>query len=250
MHRAEPSLNSLDPSVDTVTAVPRIVPVKGTLLSALASADRDYLLAVGVQRNFNENDVLLHQGDPTDHVLVIVSGWVRAYSINPRGREVVLAIRGPGDVLGELAALHGWARTVSLRALSSVHVLQWRKHEFIRCLRERPDIAIALVKQVSTRLRDAEAALLEFATQDVSRRVAGCILRIAGQHGVVEPDGSLVAPLSQQEIANRVGASPRAVGRALQLLRERGIVSTGRAQTTIRRPDVLKAFVGQTSDSP
>ncbi|HEY3610476.1 MAG TPA: Crp/Fnr family transcriptional regulator [Pseudonocardiaceae bacterium] len=224
---------------------PDVQPIKGTLLSALAPADRDHLLALGDRRRFAEHDVLLRQGDPTDHVLVLLAGWVRVYSTNVVGQEVVLAIRGPGDVLGELGALHGWTRTVSLRAMEPVRVLQLRRQQFVDCLRERPDIAIALVKQVSTRLRDTETALQEFATQDVSRRVAGHLLRIARQHGVEGPDGiELDIPLSQQEIANRVGASPRGVARAMAMLRDRGMLTTARRRIVIVRPSLLRSFAG------
>lgn len=226
-----------------------IQPVKGTLLSALTSADREHLLAVGEQRLFDTDDVLMRQGDPTDHVLVMLAGWVRAYSTNREGQEVVLAVRGPGDVLGELAALHGWPRTISLRAMERVQVLQLRRQQFLNCLYERPGIAIALVKQVSTRLRDAEAALLEFATQDVSRRVAGYLLRIAGQHGIADDNGiELGISLSQQDIASGIGASPRGVARAMAMLRDRGIVTTAPRRIVIVRPDVLRKFAGHTQN--
>jgi CRP/FNR family cyclic AMP-dependent transcriptional regulator len=223
-----------------------IEPIPGTLLSSLAAEDSDYLLSLGERRRFEENDVLLRQGDPTDHVLVVLSGWIRAYSTNQDGNEVVFAVRGPGDLLGELAALHGWTRTVSLRAMEQVQVVQLLRRQFIACLHDRPKIAIALIKQVSTRLYDAETALLEFATQDVSRRVAGYLLRISRQHGIQRTEGIEVGmPLSQHEIATRVGASPRAVARAMAILRERGIITTTPRRIVIVRPDVLRSFAGR-----
>lgn len=220
-------------------------PVSRSPLYPLTPADRDHLLAIGEQRMFDEDDVLIHQGDPTDHVFVVLAGRVRAYSTNRDGHEVVLAVRGPGDVLGEVAALHGWPRTISLRAMDRVHVLQLRRQQFLDVLRERPEIAIALVKLVSIRLHEADAALLEFATQDVSRRVAGYLLRIAGQHGVADADGiQLGVALSQQEIANRVGASPRGVSRAMAMLRDRGMVVTAPRRIVILRPEMLRSFAG------
>jgi CRP/FNR family cyclic AMP-dependent transcriptional regulator len=220
-----------------------VQPVKGTLLSAMAPTDCDYLLSLGEVRRFPENAVLLQQGDPSDHVFVVLFGWSRAYSTNSDGQEVVLAIRGPGDLLGELAALHGWPRTVSLRAIEPVEAVQLRRHQFLDALLERPEIAVALIKQVSTRLHDAEMALLEFATQDVIRRVAGYLLRMARQHGIQRPDGLEVGvPLSQQEIACRVGASPRAVARAMSILRERGLIATSPLRVVIVRPDLLRSF--------
>lgn len=224
-------------------------PTEGTLFAYLEPVDRAYLVSLGDRRRFAEGDVLLRQGDPTDHVLVLLSGWVRIYSTGRDGQEVVLALRGPGDVLGELAALHGWDRTASIQALEPVGVAQLRSARFLDCLNARPTIAIAMIKQMSTRLREAEMALLDFATQDVSRRVASYLARMARQHGIPGPNGiALSVPLSQQDIANRVGASLRGVARAMAVLRERGIVVSARRRIVIARPDVLRSFAGNVPD--
>jgi CRP-like cAMP-binding protein len=220
-----------------------IEPARNSLFSYLASTHREYLVSVGERRRFAEGVVLLRQGDPGDHVFVVLSGWVRIYSTNANGDDVVIALRGPGDILGELAALHGWSRTVSVEAIEPVVVMQLRRDRFLECLYRQPDIGIAMIKQVSARLREAEMALQDFATQDVSRRVGSHLLRMVVQHGIPEPDGiALSIPLSQQDIANRVGASLRAVARAMALLRERGIVVTNRRRIVVCRPDVLRSF--------
>lgn len=217
----------------------------GSLFGYLDRDDRAYLLELGESRRFDRGDVLLREGDPTDHVFVLSSGWVRVYSASPDGQEVVLALRGPGDLIGELAVLHGWNRTVSIAALEPLVVVQLRAAQFVGSLRDRPGIAIAMIKQTSARLREHEQALLEFATQDVSRRVAGYLLRMARQHGLPGPRGvALSVPLSQQDIANRVGASLRAVARAMAMLRERGLVVTTRRGIVVARPEVLRSFVG------
>jgi CRP/FNR family transcriptional regulator, cyclic AMP receptor protein len=218
-------------------------PIDGTLLGYLDAADRDHLSDLGVHRRFAEGDVLLRQGDPTDHVLVLLTGWARVYSLSPDGQETVIALRGPGDAVGELAALHGWDRTASVQALSPVDAIQLRRHQFIECLHRRPTIAVAMIKQMSIRLREIETNLLDVTTLDVSRRVAAYLLRMAHQHDTPNPGGTdLGIPLSQQDIANRVGASLRGVARAMALLRDRGIVVTTRRHIVIARPDVLRAF--------
>ncbi|HEX4703577.1 MAG TPA: Crp/Fnr family transcriptional regulator [Pseudonocardiaceae bacterium] len=222
-----------------------IRPVDGTLLGYLGTPDSDHLVSLGVRRHFAEGDVLLRQGDPTDHVLVLLSGWVRVYSLTQDGQETVIALRGPGDAVGELAALHGWDRTASVQALAPVEAVQLLRHQFIECLHHRPTIAVALIKQMSIRLREIESTLLDVTTLDVSRRVAVYLLRMARQHGTPNPAGTdLGMPLSQQDIANRVGASLRGVARAMALLRDRGIVVTTRRRIVIARPDVLRSFAG------
>jgi CRP/FNR family cyclic AMP-dependent transcriptional regulator len=222
-----------------------IQPVDGALLSYLEPADRVHLLTQGTSRHFAVGEVLLREGDPSDHVLVLVAGWIRAYSTSRDGQETVIALRGAGDILGELAALHGWNRTVSIQALEPVEVAQLKRPEFLACLYARPTIAVAMIKQMSIRLREAETTLLDLATLDVSRRVALYLLRMARRHG--HPEGSgivLDLPFTQQDVANHVGASLRGVARTMALLRERGIVVTRRRHIVIARPDVLRSFAG------
>lgn len=217
--------------------------VAGSLLRYLQPEERDFLIKRGARRSFAENELLLRQGDPTDHVLVLLAGWVRVYSSTADGHEVLLALRGPGDVIGELAALHGWLRTASVRTLENVRVVQLTAADFIASVYERPGIALAMIKQMSMRMREAETARVDSATLDVTRRVALHILRLAQQHGVNEPSGlTLRMPLTQQDIANRVGASRRAVARAIAVLRDRHILTTGRRRIVINQPDVLRLF--------
>jgi CRP-like cAMP-binding protein len=216
---------------------------EGALLAFLTDSDRAYLLAQGVRRRFRANDVVLMEGDPSDHVHVLVAGWVRVSTIVEDGREVLFALRGPGEVLGELAAIHGWARTASCRAIEACTVVQLTASQFLAVLRARPEIAIATIKTVAARLRNAESARVDSAAFDVSRRVAVHLVRMADEHGRSVPEGVVIeAALSQADIAAQVGAARRTVARALGVLRERGVVETGRRRILIRRMRVLRAL--------
>ena len=215
----------------------------GALLAYLADADREYLLARGTRRRFRANDVVLMEGDPSDHVHVLVSGWVRVSAIVEDGREVLFGLRGPGEVLGDLAAVTGRPRTASVRAIEPCTVFQLTGAQFIDVLHARPEIAIATIKTVAARLRNAESARVDSAALDVTRRVAVHLLRLAEEHGRSVPEGVVIeAALSQTDIATQVGAARRTVARALRVLRERGIVETGRRRILIRKPRVLEAF--------
>ncbi|MFB9683836.1 Crp/Fnr family transcriptional regulator [Amycolatopsis plumensis] len=215
---------------------------EGALLAYLAEADREYLLARGTRRRFRANDVVLMEGDPSDHVHVLVSGWVRVSTIVDDGREVLFGLRGPGEVLGDLAAVTGRPRSASVRAIEPCTVFQLKGADFVDVLHARPAIAIATIKTVAARLRNAESARVDAAAFDVSRRVAVVLVRLAEEHGRTVPDGVVVDALSQEDIAAQIGAARRTVARALRVLRERGIVETGRRRFLIREPRVLRAF--------
>jgi CRP/FNR family cyclic AMP-dependent transcriptional regulator len=216
---------------------------EGALLAYLADADRDYLLGRGTRRRFRANDVVLMEGDPSDHVHVLVSGWGRGSTIVEDGREVLFGLRGPGEVLGDLAAVTGRPRSASVRAIEPCTVFQLTGAQFIDVLHARPEIAIATIKTVAARLRAAESARVDAAAFDVSRRVAVHLLRLAEEHGRRVPEGVLIeAAYSQEDIASQIGAARRTVARALRMLRDRGIVETGRRRILIREPRVLRAF--------
>lgn len=218
--------------------------VEGSFLSYVAESDREFFLSLGVNREFQTNGTLLTEGDPTDHVLVILSGWVRVATSLDDGREIIYALRGPGDVLGDLAALHGWSRSASLRGIEPVTAVQVVKAQFLAALHDRPAIAVAMLKTLSVRLRDAERAWVGSAALDVSKRVAKYLIDLAAERGVPDGTGIVIdSPLTQDDIAGHLGASRRAVARALGMLRARGVVSTGRKRIVVHRPDVLRSLV-------
>jgi len=218
---------------------------EGPLLAYLSEADRAYLLGLGVRRSFGAKEFVLLQGDPSDHVHILISGWVRVSAVVEDGREVLYALRGPGEVLGDIAAVSGRIRTASVRCLEPVTVVQLSGAQFLACLRTRPEIAIAMIKSVVTRLRDAEAARVDSAMLGVAQRVAAHLVRLVAEHGRPVEDGVMIdVPLSQQDIADQIGAALRTVARGLAVLRDRGIVDTGRRRITVRRPGLLRAVAG------
>jgi CRP/FNR family cyclic AMP-dependent transcriptional regulator len=225
-----------------VTAEPA---VPGSFLSYLEPPDRDFLLRRGRIRKLPASTALMHEGDPTDHVLVLLSGWVRAYTNARDGQVVLYALRGPGDVIGDLAALQGWPRTGTVDTLQETEFAQFSHDGFISCLHDRPAVGIALLRQMAQRLRDAETARVNFATMDVAQRVAALLVRLADMHGTPTADGVVVSmPLTQQDIANSIGGSRRAVARALQAFRDRGMLVTGRRRFVVSAIDVLRRLAG------
>jgi CRP-like cAMP-binding protein len=215
----------------------------GSLLQYLEPEERKFLLGAGVRRTFRSGELLLREGDPTSHVFVLIEGWVRVYSSTADGQEVLLALRGPGDVIGDLAALLGWSRMASVLTLQKVTAVQLLSAQFVLSLKARPEIAIAMIKQMSQRLRESETVRVDTATLDVTKRVARQILRLVHQHGVSGPGGrTLGMPITQQDIANHVGASRRAVARAMAILRERHIVTTAGRRIVVANPEVLTLF--------
>lgn len=180
-------------------------------------------------RTFVRGQALMHVGQVPREVLVLLAGRVKVSATTPAGRTVLLAFRGPGDLVGELAALDDEPRSASVVALEPVQALAIGRDEFRAFLLERPAAALVLLSELTARLRDADAKRIQLAAYTTVGRVAFCLLELcerfgAGGDGAVE----ILLPLSQEELASWAGASIESVGRALQTMRRLGWIETGR----------------------
>lgn len=185
--------------------------------------------------------MIFNEGETSDRVVFVLDGRVKISHFTEDGREVVLAVRGPGDLLGELSAVDGEPRSASASAIDPVDALVISAGEFLSFLRSQPRVATILLKTVSGKLRDADRKRIEFAAQDTLGRVAARLVELAERFGKREGAGvRITVPLSQQELAGWTGSSREAVSKALQTLRRRGWVETHRRGVTVLELDSLR----------
>lgn len=215
-------------------------PEPGSLLHRLSTDDVDALLELGVTTRFEQDARLFHEGDPTDHVIVLRSGRVKIGFTDRGGREVVLAVRGPGDVIGEFAAIDGKPRSAAGRALEPVEAVVIPAQRFRELLSSRPGIAVALLEEVVDRVRDADRKRVEFGAVDTEGRVARRLVELAERFGEPTPGGVHIAlRLTQEDLAGFTGRSREAVAKVLAVFRAQGWVETGRQRVVIRDLDAL-----------
>lgn len=210
-------------------------------LAALTATEVDTLRSRGLSRRFRRGSMLFHEGEVSDRVWVILEGRVKVSHFTEDGKEVVLAVRAPGDLLGDMSAIDGEPRSASASALDPVEALVLPAEEFKVFLQAQPRVALILLENFSRRLRDADRKRIEFAAQDTVGRVAARLVELAERFG--EPAGRgvrITAPLSQQELAGWTGASREAVSKALQALRGRGWVETHRRGVTVLDLEALR----------
>ena len=208
--------------------------IESPFVSALGPGDLESLSAWGAARRFRRGMMLFHEGDEPAHVLIVRAGRVKISSFTADGREVVLAIRGPGELLGELSAIDGEPRSATASALEAVEVLSVPSEDFRAFLSTRPRIAVTLLQVLSRKLRDADRKRIEFGAFDTVGRVCRRLVELAERFG--EERGTSVRitlPLSQQELAGWTGSSREAVSKALHQLRGRGYIETARRGITV-----------------
>lgn len=202
-------------------------------LDALDERSRAGLQERATARSWPAGATLFHEGDEADRVLILTSGLVKAVAVSDDGQTTALALRGPGQILGELAAVDGGTRSASVVAIEAVEALSIPVAAFREFLRDQPGAALALLAGVADRLRNASRRQAEFGTLDATARVARMLAELGDTYGEPVADGLRIELVSQDELASLCGASREAVARALRTLRDDDVVRTGRRTVTI-----------------
>jgi CRP/FNR family cyclic AMP-dependent transcriptional regulator len=214
-------------------------------LEAIAPEVQAELRGLGVVRRYRRGAFLALEGDRSDHVILVRTGRVKIVNTSTDGRDLLLAVRGTGELVGELNALAGSdaPRAASVIALDDVIAQTIQAADFLRFVERNPAVSFALLRQLASRLREATSRQAEAAGYDVLHRVAR-VLVDEGERNGRQVDGGLVVGdgLSQHDLAGLVAASTKSVGRALAVLRGRGLVSTGRRSIVVSDLDGLRRF--------
>lgn len=194
------------------------------------------LMSSGRSLRFSSGQTLCREGEESSSVLVLQSGHVRILGSTSDGREVVVGVRGEGDVVGELAAIDDLPRSATVQALDDVRALEIPGRTFVHLCRTQSRISWALVLVLSSRLRDVGKQWLELGGGTALRRVAAQLMQLAVQHGVPRgEDIEIAVPATQAELAMTAAISRESWARVTRDLRLQGVISTGRRQVTIHR---------------
>ena len=182
-------------------------------LSSLARDDGSALLALGRTVRFHRDATIFSEGDVSGRVVIIIRGRVKVSSDLSEGREVVLAIRGPGDLIGDLSAIDDRPHSATCTSMEPVEALAMSSATFLDYLVDHPRVALHLLRMLAGRLRDADRKRIEFGARDTLGRVAARLVELAEQFGTQGGNGAVIdLPFSQQELAGWIRLIAR-VGR-------------------------------------
>ncbi|WP_307867639.1 Crp/Fnr family transcriptional regulator [Umezawaea beigongshangensis] len=215
-----------------------------TFWGLLGPADRAALLRQGVLRAYRAGAVICTEGEFSQRVFVVHRGRIVVTSASSAGRSTVLAVRGPGEILGELSAVDGGPRMATLHAVDEVGALVLPASAFAALCREHPHVAWAVLHVVISRQRELDRQRQRI-SGTATQRVAAALVDVASPRGTGS-SGDLIATiaLSQEELAGIAGTSRESLVRVLRDLREQGVVRTGRRRITVLRPDRLRVLAG------
>jgi CRP/FNR family transcriptional regulator, cyclic AMP receptor protein len=185
----------------------------------------------GHRMPFDAGVAVVTQGDAADCLYIVHAGELRAFVMGESGRVVELNTLGPGDLFGELM-LHGHERSATVETLTPCLLTRVSRAEVELTLKERPDLAFHVIQRLVERVRALTATVRDLASMDVYQRIVGLCRALAREH-----QGQLcVQGMSQQRLAERVGASRAMVNRLLQDLAKGGYIELARGRIVLLRP--------------
>lgn len=206
----------------------------------LTLAERQEFVDLARPTSFARGDVLFRENDVTRYGILIASGSVKIVRRRRDGADMILAVRGANDLVGEMAAIDGTPRSASAVAMGPVEAHVIEAGAFESFVRANGNVAWILIRSMAERQRDADQRRLDQATASVAHRVAAELLDMAEREVALDPDGFVI---SQTELAEAVGATREAVSKALGDLRRRGAIETARRRMKIvDRAKMLEAM--------
>lgn len=217
----------------TPVAILRAIPI----FASLAEADLQALVPLLREKRASKGSMILLQGDTGDALLLVASGQVKVVLIGEDGREVILSVLGPGAFFGELALLDDEPRSAHVVAMEDTTLYQLRREDFQARLRTSPEAGIAVLRELSRRLRRANTAIGSLALRDVAGRIAHLLLELAAEEG----GSRITRRLTHATIAQMIGASRETVSRALSDYTAAGVLRMSRREILLLDRPALEA---------
>ena len=188
------------------------MPDSNETATPLQSETLNAIAASGVIRTFPRNSILINEGDVGDSLFIVVSGRVKVFASNEQGREFIIDFHGPGEYVGEMS-LDGARRSASVMTMEPTTCAVVNRAQFREFILKHPDFALHLIERLIHRVRVTTSNLKSLALSDVYGRLVRLLNALAVPH-----DGRHIVPekLTQQDIADRVGASRDMIGKLMK----------------------------------
>lgn len=210
------------------------------LFARIRPADIDALVRTAQRRKFRAWEVLFRRGDAGDGVFAIISGQVCVFADTASGDEAVIALRGPGEVVGEMALLDDLPRSASARAQTDVEAAWVSREQFEAWLVAHPAAAREMLTALAQRLREATDQLAEISLLSIETRLARRLWAEFSRQAKGEPAAGERLHLSQGQLAALLGVTRESVNKHLGRLRLTGAVATDAGAIVLTDPAALR----------
>lgn len=214
---------------------------QGSLVARLAEVERAALLSAGTAVKFDDDDILVLQGDVGDGLYVLTGGMVKVTVAAETGIETMLAVRSRGDLIGEFAVLDGMPRTATARAVGMVGAVRISRSAFAMFGQQYPAALATITRSLVAKMRAATERRAAERTWGARERLAQVIYELARGYGEQGDDGLVLIPLplTQMELGELAGVAVSTTERVLGDLRKEGVIATGYREIAVRDMDFL-----------
>mgnify|MGYP001097147399 CR=1 FL=1 len=199
------------------------------------------------EKSADKNELILLEEEPAEAVYFVVSGAVKTFKTSAEGKEQILCIIRPGESFNDVPIFDGGPNPASAIAMSPITLYGISKTDMETILRERPSIAINIIKVLAERVRHFVSLVEDLSFRHVIGRVAKLLLEYATDHTGPDKEASPKPRLTQQEMAAIVGTAREVVGRSLKALEEEGAIKIDRHRIVITDKKALEEMVEASS---
>jgi len=223
------------PPLEVLKKVPLFASLPDQELAAFAELVRE--------RSYPRGSVILFEDDQGDSLFLLADGQVKVVLIGEDGREVILSVLREGSFFGEMALLDDQPRSAHVIAMEDASLLVLRREDFQARLRQSPEVAIALLRELASRLRRADEKIGGLVLLDVNGRVADLLLRMADEEGGIH----ITRKITHHVIAQMIGSSRETVSRTMRDFVDKGWIQVGRKEIQLLNRPALEQSAGRSS---
>lgn|SRR5215213_2382654 len=218
------------------------------LFAGLEPAELDTILSEARSVRYGKGSPVFEQGEDAQSFFLLLHGHVRASKMTAAGQQVVVRYVTPGEIFGVAMAIGLSKYPATATAVDDSVVLTWPSAAWPRLVAQHPALATNTLQTVGTRLQESHTRVIEMSTQQVERRVAHALLRLAKQAGrKVEQGVEIDFPISRQDIAEMTGTTLHTVSRTLSSWEQQGLIESGRQRIVLCDPHKLFQLAEQAS---
>src|SRR5215216_6672050 len=215
-----------------ITDLPMFAGVGGDRLDEILNEAQSLRYAKGTN--------VFEQDAPATSFFILLDGHLRVAKLTPAGQQVVVRFVAPGEIFGVAKAIGRTTYPATATAVVDSVALVWPSAAWPRLIEKNPALAANALQTVGSRLQEAHTRVVEMSTEQVERRVAHALLRLAKQAGrKVEQGVEIDFPISRQDVAEMTGTTLHTVSRILSAWEQQGLVEGGRQRIVLREPHKL-----------
>jgi len=201
----------------------------------------EQISTLGTKKSFAKDSVILFEQETGSALFVIAKGKVKVSRVSDDGKEVILSMLNESDFFGEMAILDGSSRSANVTAMEDSELFIIQRNDFINLLHSHPEISVALLMELTKRLRAADMKIKSLSLKDAEGKVATVILQLADDVGKIKQGTVEIEKLPfQHDLANMAGTSRETISRTLHTFAKKGLVELDRSRLRILNYEKFK----------